>query len=241
MKQVLLSLLLFTAINSYMQAQNRYEQDTFETTRGPLVITFYGHGTLRFDWNGKVIHVDPWSRMADYTKEPKADIILITHEHVDHLDKNAVMQARKESTSLLVNRSVRDKLGEGTVMVNGESKQVEGIRIEAVPAYNLSPGHEQFHPKGRDNGYVIDFGGTKVYVAGDTEDIPEMEKLKGINIAFLPVNQPYTMTPEQLAHAAAMIRPEILYPYHYSETDVEKVKAAMASSPGIELRIRKMQ
>ena len=129
------------------------------------------------------------------------------------------------------------------VMNNGDTKVIEGLKIEAVPAYNII--HKQdgqpFHPKGIGNGYIITFGDKRVYVAGDTENIPEMKELKGIDIAFLPMNVPFTMTPEMVADAAKVLKPKILYPYHYSETDTSKLLDLLKDSKGIEVRIRNMK
>ena len=129
-------------------------------------------------------------------------------------------------------------LGDGTALRNGERAQVrEDVSIEAVPAYNITPGREKFHPKGRDNGYVLTLGGFRIYLAGDTEDIPEMADVKDVDVAFLPVNQPYTMTPEQAARAAKTVQPKVLFPYHYSQTPIQRVADLLAGS-GIDVRIR---
>jgi L-ascorbate metabolism protein UlaG (beta-lactamase superfamily) len=126
-------------------------------------------------------------------------------------------------------------------MQNGESrKYADDILIEAVPAYNTTPEHLQFHPKGRDNGYVLTLDGFRIYIAGDTEDIPEMAELKDIDVAFLPCNQPYTMTVEQCVNAAKIIRPKVLFPYHYNNTPVHKISMQLAGS-GIDVRIRDYQ
>jgi L-ascorbate metabolism protein UlaG (beta-lactamase superfamily) len=129
-------------------------------------------------------------------------------------------------------------------MKNGDVKTVGGLKIEAVPAYNIVHMRDQgqpFHPKGVGNGYVITFGDKRVYVAGDTENIPEMKNIKNIDVAFLPMNLPYTMTPEMAADAAKMIRPKILYPYHYGETDTSKLVALLKDTKEIEVRIRNMK
>jgi L-ascorbate metabolism protein UlaG (beta-lactamase superfamily) len=188
-----------------------------------------------------VIHVDPVGRYADYGKLHKADIILITHEHSDHLDAKAVSQIEKKGTSLILNQAARDQLGKGQALGNGDSLTVLGVRIQAVPAYNTTPGRDKFHPRGRGNGYVLQLGNKRVYVAGDTEDIPEMAELGDIDIAFLPVNQPYTMTSQQATDAAKMIKPKVLYPYHYGETDLSGLAKLLKDVPGVELRVRKMK
>jgi L-ascorbate metabolism protein UlaG (beta-lactamase superfamily) len=132
----------------------------------------------------------------------------------------------------------------GSVMHNGDSKIFEGIAVAAVPAYNLVHKRENgqpYHPKGEGNGYVLTFGAKRIYIAGDTENIPEMSRLKGIDIAFLPMNLPYTMTPEMAATAARSFHPKVLYPYHYGETDPSRLVSLLKGSPGIEVRIRRMR
>ena len=221
-----------------------FEQDIFNTSAGELKIVFIGHGTLMFDFNGKIIHVDPVSREADYTKMPKADFILITHEHGDHLDAKAIKIIRKEETKIVLTKICSERVAGGIMMQNGDTRNIQGLKIEAVPAYNIvhkRSGGMPFHPKGNGNGYVITFGDKKVYVAGDTENIPEMKKLKNIDIAFLPMNLPYTMTPEMVADAAKAFKPKILYPYHYGQTDPEKLVNLLKDSEDTEVRVRKMR
>ncbi|MBW2148963.1 MAG: MBL fold metallo-hydrolase [Deltaproteobacteria bacterium] len=225
-------------------AQEKFETDIITTSAGDLKITFIGHGTLMFTFGGKVIHVDPVTREADYTKLPKADMILITHEHRDHLDMKALEILRTEKTVMVLTETCARQVKGGIVMKNGDVKTVEGLQIEAVPAYNIvhmrSPGLP-FHPKGVGNGYVITFGDKKVYVAGDTENTPEMKQLQGIDIAFLPMNLPYTMTPEMVADAAKGFKPKILYPYHFGETDTSRVVDLLKDIREIEVRIRRMK
>jgi L-ascorbate metabolism protein UlaG (beta-lactamase superfamily) len=194
-----------------------------------------------FAIGGKSIHVDPWTRLADYSKMPKADIIILTHHHRDHLDQKALEILRIEKTAVVVTATCASQIKGGIVMRNGDVKTIEGLKIEAVPAYNLihmrSEGNP-FHPKGVGNGYVIGFGEKRVYVAGDTENTPEMKKLKHIDIAFLPMNLPYTMTPEMVADAAKAFKPKILYPYHYGRTDTSEIVNLLKDMPEIEVRIR---
>jgi L-ascorbate metabolism protein UlaG (beta-lactamase superfamily) len=197
-----------------------------------------------FNFGGKVIHVDPYSALADYNIFPKADLILLTHEHRDHLDLKALNTVRTEKTVVVLTETCAKQVERGIVMRNGDVKTVEGLKIEAVPAYNIVHKRntgQPFHPKGVGNGYVITFGDKRVYVAGDTENIPEMKALKNIDIAFLPMNLPYTMTPEMVADAAKAFKPKILYPYHFGETDTSKLVNLMKESPEIEVRIRKMK
>ena len=223
--------------------ESKFEQDIIKTSAGDLKITFIGHGTLMFTFGGNIIHVDPVSREADYTDMPKADLILITHEHGDHLDTKAIEILRKNGTQLVLTKACAERVA-GLIMLNGDTKTVQDFRIEAVPAYNIvhmrSAGNP-FHPKGRGNGYIITFGDKRVYVAGDTENTPEMKQLKNIDVAFLPMNLPYTMTPEMVADAAKAFKPKILYPYHYGQTDPNKLVDLLKVSEGIEVRIRNMR
>lgn len=224
--------------------EGRFQMDTIATKTGELKITFIGHATLMFDYGAKVVHVDPWTKLADYSKLPKADLVLITHEHQDHLDPKAVAAIRSESTKVVLTKACEDKVPGGIVMKNGDVQTVQGFKVEAVPAYNIvqkRPDGEPFHPRGVGNGYVVTFGETRVYVAGDTENTPEMKKLEKIDIAFLPMNLPYTMTPTMVADAAKAFKPKILYPYHYGETDPNELVNLLKDSKNIEVRIRKMK
>ena len=228
-------------------AQESFEEDIIKTSSGDLKITFIGHGTLMFTFNGKVIHVDPVSREADYSKLPKADLILITHEHGDHLDPSAVSAIRTDKTVLVYTESCTQQLKEvpgGNIMKNGDSLTLVGLPLKAVPAYNIlqkREGGNPFHPKGVGNGYIITFGDKNIYVAGDTENTPEMKQLKNIDIAFLPMNLPYTMTPEMVADAARAFKPGILYPYHYGNTDTSVIVDLLKNEKDIEVRIRNLQ
>jgi L-ascorbate metabolism protein UlaG (beta-lactamase superfamily) len=223
---------------------NSFEVDRIATSSGSLEITFVGHGTLMLGFNGKVIHVDPYGKLTDYSKMPDADLILITHEHGDHLDPDAIAAIRKSSTIILGNPPSASRIEGALSMENGQNRSALGLAIEAVPAYNVihkRESGEPFHPPGRGNGYIITFGDKRVYIAGDTENIEEMKNLGPVDIAFIPANLPYTMTPEMAADAARMINPKILYPYHYGETDVKKIIGLLADAPGIEVRIRSME
>ncbi|MCR4439910.1 MAG: MBL fold metallo-hydrolase [bacterium] len=239
----LLCLVILAASALAARGQRPYEQDTIATLQGPLHITFIGHAAVMFTWQDRVVHVDPVTREADYATLPKADLVLITHEHRDHLDTLAWRQIRKVSTVIAIPPAGSAMVPEGIVLRNGEVDTLAGFPVEAVPAYNVvhkrSSG-EPFHPPGRGNGYVVAFGETRVYIAGDTEDIPEMQELGDITIAFLPMNLPYTMTPEMAANAARMVRPKILYPYHYGNSDVQRLVELLREEKGIEVRIRQM-
>ena len=222
---------------------SRYAVETFRTEHSHVDITLIKHGTLAIDHEGISIHVDPvagYGVPTDYAAEfPKADVILITHEHPDHLDPAAIDALSGDGTEIITTAFCAELLGKGTALANGDSHELrKGILLEAVPAYNTTPGREQFHPKGRGNGYVLTLDGLRIYIAGDTEDIPEMAGLKDIDIAFLPVNQPYTMTPEQCVRAAESFRPKVLIPYHFSNTDLSSLPALL---PDIDVRLRAMQ
>lgn len=232
---------LLAVLISTLSTAQTFSPEQFDTGKGKLTISFIGHGTLMFQFDGKTIQVDPWSKLADYALLPKADLILLTHAHGDHLDTAAIRKTSKPRTILVGNAESVQKIGFGQVMKNGERQTVAGLMLEAVPAYNSTPGKERFHPKGRDNGYVIRFGNLKVYVAGDTEDIPEMAMLKDIDIAFLPVNQPYTMLPEQVVKAVALFHPKLLYPYHFGETDMSKVVELMKAETGTKVVVKAMK
>ena len=209
-----------------------------KTAKGDLTITCIRHGTLMFAFNGKILHVDPVSQFADYSALPKADLILITHEHGDHLDPKAIAAITKAGTEIYAPESCKAALPAAVVMMNGDTRDFRGIKIEAVPAYNLSAA---FHPKGRGNGYVLTFGDKRVYVAGDTENIPELAALKGVNVAFLPVNLPYTMSIEMAAAAVKVLQPKIFYPYHYGDSDIAKLVELLKGEKGIEVRVREMK
>lgn len=240
---VIISLLLFCAVMP-AEASQESAADKIKTSEGDLVISVLGHASLMMSHAGRVVHVDPFSAMADYTKMPEADLILITHEHTDHFDLKAIDNIKAAHTKIIGTGEVAQKLPGIIIMKNGDTKTVGGFKIEAVPAYNIEhmrrPG-VPFHPKGVGNGYIITFGDKRVYIAGDTENIPEMKQLKNIDVAFLPMNIPYTMTPEMVADAAKAIRPKILYPYHYhfGTTDIPKLIELLQDAPEIDVRIRR--
>ncbi len=220
-----------------------YEVDVFKTPSGKSV-KFHAlvHASIRMEYDGKEIEIDPVTKLGnktiDYTAMPKADYIFVTHEHGDHFNVDAINLLTADGTQLVTNQRCADQLGKGKVMANGDKIQLsEDLTVEAVPAYNTTEGHLQFHPKGRDNGYILTIDGLRVYVAGDTEDIPEMSSIKDIDIAFLPCNQPYTMTTDQLVNTAKIIKPKVLFPYHYGQTDVSNIPSQLKDE-GVEVRIR---
>ncbi len=226
-----------------MTTPGAFEIDVFPSSAGDLSITFLGHASLLITFNGKNIFVDPFGQVADYSALPKADLILCTHEHGDHLDSQALAAIRTPATLLVLNPSGAAQVPGSIAMRNGDKETAGGLPIEAVPAYNILHKREDgnlFHPKGIGNGYILTFGDKHLYLAGDTENIPEMINLHDIDIAFLPMNLPYTMTPEMVADAARMFMPRILYPYHFGNTDPNKLVELLKADKGIEVRIRKM-
>ena len=244
MLRIIFFIIFFARITVLNYAQDQFEKDTISTSKGDLVITFIGHGSLMFSFNGKTLHIDPFNKLADYSTLPDADIILVTHHHGDHLDPEAIEKIKGNQTSLIYTELCAEKFSGGTVLKNGETKTIDGVEIESIPAYNLvhmRENGEPFHVKGTCNGYVITFGDKKIYVAGDTENTPEMKALKNINIAFLPMNLPYTMTPAMVADAAKAFKPKILYSYHYGETDISRIVELMKDEEEVETRIRKMK
>jgi L-ascorbate metabolism protein UlaG (beta-lactamase superfamily) len=208
-----------------------------KTSQGDLTLQPINHSALRFAFKDKQYYVDPAGE-ADWDKMPKADAILITHEHGDHLNPKVIDQIKKDGTLVYANASSVEKAGFGQTIKVGERKQVLDITVEAVAAYNTSAERLRYHPKERkDNGYVLTFGAKRVYVAGDTEGTPEMRALKDIAIAFLPINLPYTMPPQEAADAARAFKPPILYPYHQGKSDPAEVKKLLADSKAIEVRV----
>ncbi|MBR7055039.1 MAG: MBL fold metallo-hydrolase [Prevotella sp.] len=220
----------------------KYETDVFKTKSGKT-LKFHAlvHASIRLQYDGKEVMIDPVVKLGDktidYSSMPKADYIFVTHEHGDHFDKEAIKQLSDDNTKLVTNKRCADMLGYGKVMANGDVATLDDFTVEAVPAYNTTEGRQKFHPKGRDNGYIITIDGVRIYVAGDTEDIPEMANVKDIDIAFMPCNQPYTMTTNQLVNAAKVVKPKVLFPYHYGKTDVKEVPAQLKED-GIDVRIR---
>jgi L-ascorbate metabolism protein UlaG (beta-lactamase superfamily) len=208
-----------------------------KTSAGNLTIQPINHSAIRFEFKGKQYYVDPAGE-APWDKMPKADAILITHEHFDHLNPKVIDQIKKQGTVIYANASTVKKAGFGETIEVGQSKTVLDITVQAVPAYNLTAERLRFHPKARkDNGYVLTFGDKRVYVAGDTEGTPEMKAMKDIDVAFLPINLPYTMPPKEAADAARAFKPKILYPYHQGQSDPNEVKRLLADEKAIEVRV----
>ena len=223
--------------------EDAYEVDAF-TTKSGKTVKFHAlvHASIRIEYDGKEIQIDPVAKLGEkvinYAAMPKADYIFITHEHHDHFDTTAINQLTGDNTQMITNQRCAEMLGYGTVMANGDTLQIaDDFTVEAVPAYNTTEGHLQFHPKGRDDGFILTLDGLRIYIAADTEDIPEMTEIKDIDVAFMPCNQPYTMTPEQLINAARMVKPKVLFPYHYGQTDVSGIPSQLEAD-GVEVRIR---
>ncbi len=235
--------MLGLSLSAYSQTPQQTEVDEFKTESGKEVkLHALVHSSIRIEFGSLELYIDPvrqlGNRTIDYTSMPQADFIFVTHEHGDHYDKDAIKQLSKVGTRFITNRRCADMQGYGLVLKNGDKGDLNlGIKVEAVPAYNTSEGRTQFHPKGRDNGYILNLDGLRIYIAGDTEDIPEMADIHDIDIAFLPCNQPYTMTPDQLIKAARVIKPKVLFPYHYGQTDVTTLPASLKDD-GIDVRIR---
>ncbi|MBN2199812.1 MAG: MBL fold metallo-hydrolase [Candidatus Aminicenantes bacterium] len=236
----LASAVLFAAFAA--AAHGQLDKDVVTTSEGDLHIGFLGHGSLMFTFNDIVVYVDPLSGMADYAAH-QADLVLITHEHGDHLDPKAIALLRKDGTVVIAPEKCASAVGACVVMRNGDTQTAAGLKIEAVPAYNivhLRGNGQPYHPKGVGNGYVVTFGDKRVYIAADTENIPEMKALKDIAVAFLPMNLPYTMSPEMVADAARAFRPGILYPYHYGETDTSRLVELLKDEKDIDVRIKRI-
>jgi L-ascorbate metabolism protein UlaG (beta-lactamase superfamily) len=235
--------LIITAMTGQIKSQNLPASDLLGTAAGNVEMYFIGHGSLMFKMNERIIYVDPVKSSGNYDNLPKADIILVTHEHYDHLDPNLINELKKSTTVILCNGAAAAKVGGARAMKPGESQTIADVVIEAVAAYNIvnqrAPG-QPFHPKGTGIGFILSFGGKRIYVAGDTENTPEMKALRNIDVAFLPMNLPYTMTPAMVADAAKAFKPKVLYPYHYGDTNTEEIVKLLKDS-GIEVRIRSLK
>lgn len=209
-----------------------------------LRLRFFAHASIAIEYEERWIYVDPVMENADYSTLPKADVILVTHHHFDHFDMAAIEALQKEDTRLLLDKTSAEGLGGDcyTMLPKGVAEPIPGIKVEAVAAYNTSEGHTDFHPKHREDcGYVVELGeAVRIYISGDTEPTEEMMALRDIDIAFLSVNQPYTMTPQQVVEVVNAIHPKIFYPYHYGQVDEPTdVEALARTLQGIvDVRIR---
>jgi L-ascorbate metabolism protein UlaG (beta-lactamase superfamily) len=213
--------------------------DTIPASGGAITITPINHATLQIAHAGHVIDIDPVAQ-GTYTDLAAPDIILITDIHGDHLDPATVAKLKKATTTIVAPAAAAARLEGALVIGNGGTKTVDGVAIEAVPMYNLTRGPapgQLFHDKGRGNGYIVALGGKRIYVAGDTECVPEMKALKNIDVAFVPMNLPYTMTPSEAAECVKAFKPKIVYPYHYRGSNLDEFASALKDS-GIEVRVR---
>jgi L-ascorbate metabolism protein UlaG (beta-lactamase superfamily) len=231
------------------QAAEMPAADTVTTDQGDLVIQPFHHASMLMKWNGLAILVDPAPRMgsggagditAEYTAAGIPDVILITHEHPDHFNVDILDAVSGDETTIVAPQSATDKMPDDLkdktkVMANGDTMSVEGITIDAVPAYNTTKERTKFHPQGRDNGYILTLGGKRIYIAGDTEGTPEMRALTNIDAAFLPMNLPYTMDIDHAADAVKAFKPAIVYPYHYADSDVNAFKAMVGNAADVRL------
>jgi L-ascorbate metabolism protein UlaG (beta-lactamase superfamily) len=217
--------------------------DSISAENGSITVHPINHATFALQWNGKTIYVDPVGGAAAFRGLPAPDLILITDIHGDHLHKETLSAVAKPQTKFVASPAVAEQLPNEfrenlEVLANGKSAEVQGIPVEAIAAYNLTPEREKFHPKGRGNGYLLTLGGKRVYISGDTEGTPEMKALKDIDVAFVCMNLPYTMDVQQAAAAVRAFKPKIVYPYHYRGSDLEKFKTLLAAEPGVEVRLR---
>jgi L-ascorbate metabolism protein UlaG (beta-lactamase superfamily) len=222
-----------------------FAADTIPATGGNIVITPMTHAHVQMEYAGKVIQVDPTNQSNLAVAKP-ADLVLVTDVHGDHIDPAALDKVKKASTIFVAPKALEGKFpGKTEIIANGETKTADGVSIEAVPMYNLTRGPSAgkfFHDKGRGNGYIVTLGGKRIYFAGDTECVPEMKALRNIDIAFVPMNLPYTMTPQEAADCVKAFKPKIVYPYHYQgmgatpEQNQQAFVAAMKGTAGIEVR-----
>ena len=211
-----------------------YPQDSLTAADGSqITFTFYAHASLGIEWNGLHLYLDPVGEF-DWANQPKADIILISHSHYDHLEMATIEQLQSENTVIICDKTSAEAFEHDcvTMLPGAVSAPLEGVTVKAVAAYNITEGHTDFHPKAREDcGYLVTLGGTTIYLAGDTEDNEDVLALQGVDVAFLPVNQPYTMTVEQAARVVKSLKPKVFYPYHYGQvdekTDIEALKAAV--------------
>ena len=232
-----LSCVTVAAAAAFVSAQAK--SDTIPASGGNITITPINHATLQITHGAHVIDVDPVAQGNDATLAAP-DIVLITDVHGDHLDPATVAKLKKAGTKVVAPAAAAAKLDGAIVVANGETKTVDGVGIEAVPMYNLARGPaagQLYHDKGRGNGYIVTLGGKRIYIAGDTECIPEMKALRNIDVAFVPMNLPYTMPPSEAAECVKAFKPKIVYPYHYRGSNLDEFAGALKDS-GVEVRVR---
>lgn len=230
--------LLCAAVSIGAQAQAARQTQTFQTSAGEVRITPIYHASLLIEAGGKNIYVDP-AKPANFSGLPPADLILITDIHGDHMDANSIAQISKQGTEIFAPPAVVKTITSAQPISNGETKTWGSWSIEAIPMYNIQRGPAPgtlYHPKGRGNGYVLTYGGKRFYFSGDTENIPEMRALKNIDVAFVCMNLPYTMPPDEAAEAVKAFHPKIVIPYHYRSSDLSVFKNDLQGT-GIEVRL----
>ena len=240
--------LLILSVMLHAATSNR-QADVIQTSRGELRLTPLYHGSVMLEFGGKIIHVDPWSQ-GDYTDIPQADLIVVTHTHRDHLDPTMIDKLKKPGTIIVGPPAVIDTLncapacGQAETVADAEKKTVMGIAFEGVPMYNIVQGSAPgmpFHHKGIGSGYILNFGDTRVYFSGDTECTAEMKSLKNVSVAFLAMNPPRTESTMEAAECAKAFKPKIVYPYHYRGSKIEEFADALKNTPGVEVRLRKLE
>ena len=217
--------------------------DTIATEDGALKIFPIKHATLALQWKERTIYVDPVGGTKAFQGLPKPDLILVTDIHGDHFNKETLAELLSPNTKLVCPAAVAEQMtpdlrNSATILTNEQTGEFLGVKVEAIPMYNLTAERLRFHTKGRGNGYVVTLGGKRIYLSGDTEDIPEMLALKNIDVAFVCMNLPYTMTVEQAARAVRAFKPRVVYPYHYRGSDVNKFKELVGTDVGVEVRLR---
>ena len=196
--------------------------DRFPAAGGDLVITPFIHSSLQIEHGGTVIQIDPWSK-AGLARLKPADLIVITDDPGHHLDPVAIKAVRKPGAPVVIAANGKDVVPDGIVLANGEGRDVAGVRVEAIGAYDVTPG-ESFHPKGEANGYILTVGGKRIYLAGVTECVPEVRAVRNIDIAFFPMNVPAErMEPAEAVECLSVIRPRVVYPYHYDQEWVRRL------------------
>lgn len=233
MKKIIPLLTIATFVSISVSAQLSNSPDAYKTDKGELLVYPVNHGTVAFTFDGKTIFVDPYGGSQKFSDFNSPDLILITDIHGDHLNQETLSGLNTENTTFVVPKAVADRMDEVmkdqiVIIGNEETTTQLGIEITGIAMYNLPDNESSRHKKGRGNGYVINFGGTNVYLSGDTEDIPEMRNLKNIDIAFVCMNLPYTMDIYQAASAVIEFSPSIMYPYHHRGQDIERFKEIMS-------------
>jgi L-ascorbate metabolism protein UlaG (beta-lactamase superfamily) len=214
------------------------QTQVFPTSSEPVRITPLNHASTLIEAGGKFIYLDP-AKPVDFTGKPKADLILITDIHGDHMDPDSIKAITKSDTQILAPPAVVQIVTTAKPIKNGETKGWQDWTIQAIPAYNLKRGPapgKLFHDKGRGNGYVLTYGDKRFYFSGDTEGVPEMRALQNIYVAFVCMNLPYTMPPDEAAEAVKAFHPRIVIPYHYRGSDLSVFQKGLENT-GIEVRL----